>query len=519
MKRIIVLLLALVMVVSVFAACGDGKTSTTPNKTTPKPGGPSNPGTDVEIPQNQQLNLDLNSIDHDGAVVTVFHWKPENNNVEFGMEADAINNDAVNDAIYKRNSYTEEGLGIDLEWVEQNSIYTKMTTFADKLRARISDPMTPVDIIAAQTKGMPCLITEGLLTDLNTYSDTLDLDKAWWPSDCQDALAVKDRVYFVSGDISANLLRMMTVLFVNKQILAARGYEYNNLMEDVKDYKWTLDTLIEMTSGIYEDLDTATAGPSLGDKFGLVSLYFHSDALFAGLGYRFMIKSTKDNEVFRLSNQVVTLTADEYVTKMKNWSENNDMWLDPTEKVYENVFKNGDSFFILHRAWYGFELQKTEIQYAVLPTPALDEKQGEYFTTIGNQYSGFGICSSSPDYDRAAETIQTLGYYGMNTTTPALFEVSFQGKFSKDDYTIEMFKIIREAIIFDTGRIYDYYIALQSGMTGQSEVLSYLVTNIISKPIRDKTNFTFTSSGDPVRRQVNGYIDSANAKLLAFIDQ
>ena len=508
------------MVVSVFAACGKGNTpTTTPNKTTPKPGGPSNPGTGADIPLDQQLNLDLDSIDHEGETVTVFHWKPENNNVEFGMEADAINNDAVNDAIYKRNSYTEDGLGIKLEWVEQNSIYTKMKAFADKLRARIEDPMTPVDIVAAQTKGMPCLITEGLLTDLNAYSDILDLDKAWWPDDCKNALAVKDRLYFVSGDISANLLRMMTVLFVNKTTLAARGYDYNTLMGQIKDYKWTIDNLIEMTTGLYEDLDTATAGPSAGDKFGLVSLYFHTDALFAGLGYRFMIKSNKDNEVFRLSNQVISLTADEYVTKMKNWSANNDMWLDATEKVYEDVFKNGNSFFILHRAWYGFELQKTEIQYAVLPTPALDEKQGEYFTTIGNQYSGFGICNAATDYDRAAEVLQTLGYYGMSTTTPALFEVSFQGKFSKDDYTIEMFDIIRDSIVFDTGRIYDYYIALESGLGTQSEVLAYLVTNIISKPILNGTNFTFTSTGDPVRRQVNNYIDAANAKLIAYIEQ
>ena len=514
MKRFFVLLLAVLMIVSCFAACGDSQKTTTPNKTTPKPQSGGNVGA-TEDPA-KQLNVDIDNIDYEGETVTVFHWKPQNNNVEFGMEADQINNDAVNDAIYKRNSYTEEALGITFEWVEQNSIYTKMTAYIDKLRARISDPMTPVDIVAAQAKGMPCLITEGLLTDLNVYSDSLDLEKAWWPSDCQEALAVKDKIYFVSGDVSANLLRMMTVLFVNKTTLAARGYDYTTLMEDVKAYKWTLDDLIEMTTGVYEDLDTATAGPSLGDKFGLVTLYFHTDALFAGLGYRFMIRSNKDNEVFRLSNQVVTQTAVDYVTTLKNWSENNDLWLDPKETVYGDVFKNGDSFFILHRAWYGFELQKTDIQYAVLPAPAADEAQGEYFTTIGNQYSGFGVCAESTDYDRAAEALQVLGYYGMNTTTPALFEVSFQGKFSKDDYTIEMFNIIRGSIIFDIGRIYDYYISCESGNTSD---LSLLVTNVISMPVRDKTNFTFASSGDPTRRLIGDYIESANEKLLNYVNQ
>ena len=154
MKRFIVLLLALVMVVSCFAACGDDKGKTTPqSQSTPKPGGSSTG--DKEIPENEKLNLDLDSIDHEEATVTVFHWKPENGCVEFGMEPDQINNDAVNDAIYKRNSYTETGLGISIEWIENNYAYNKMTQFTDKLRARLADPMTPVDIVAAQTTSPP----------------------------------------------------------------------------------------------------------------------------------------------------------------------------------------------------------------------------------------------------------------------------------------------------------------------------------------------------------------------------
>lgn len=505
------------MVVSCFAACGDSKgESTPPKQTTPNKDNNDDDVTD-DIPEEEQLNIDLNSIDHEGATVTVFHWKPEHGCVEFGMEMDQINNDAVNDAIYIRNSRTEEELGIDLEWVEQNSIFTKMTQFIDKLRARTSDPMTPVDIVAPQTKGMPMLITEGLITDLNVYSDVLDLEKAWWPEDCLNVLDIKGNTYFVSGDISANLLRMMTVVFVNKKTLSARGYDYVELMEQVKAYEWTLDDLISMTENVYEDLDKATAGPSIGDKFGLVTAYFHTDGIFAGLGYRYMTKSNKDDEVFRLSNQVASETAVEYVTKMKNWTADNDLWIDPSEVNYEDVFKNGDSLFMLHRAWFGFELQKTDIQYAVLPVPTIDDNHGRYYTAIGNQFSAYAIRTESRDYDIAAETMQTLGYFALQTTTPALFEVSFQGKFSKDDYTIEMFNIIRDSIIFDIGKIYEYYIATASGDTSGG-VLPYLISNIISYPIADGSNFTFTSASDPTRRLLNTYIKETNEKLLEYID-
>ena len=293
MKKIIALLLVLITLISMIA-CGDEPTQTTPSTvTTPKP---SENGGEEEIPEDEKINLDLDSIDHDGAKVYIAHWVPQVDCVEFGMEADEINNDAVNDAIYKRNMYTETALGIDIEWVEMNYVYTKTSQFVDKLRARLSDPLTPVDIIAAQVKSMPCFIIEGLLTDLNAYSDTLDLEKAWWPDDCKDALAAKDRNYFVSGDISANVLRMMTVLFVNKKTLAARGHEYEELAKKILAYEWTIDDLVSMTAGAYEDLDAKVAGPSLGDKFGLVTTAVHSDAFYGGFGYRFMVKSNRDNE-------------------------------------------------------------------------------------------------------------------------------------------------------------------------------------------------------------------------------
>ena len=520
MKKIILLALALLMVVSVFASCGGTQIATTPNKqSTPQGSTPGNNGGGdvVDVPEEQKLNVDLDSIDYGGDTVRVFHWKPRDGCVEFGMDADDINNDAVNDAIFNRNTYTEEGLGITFEWVEQDSIYYEMTAFTDKLRGMISDPTTPVDIVAAMTKGIPVLITEGLLTDLSTYSDSLDLSKAWWPSQCQDALSIKDKIYFVSGDASANLMRMMTVFFVNKTILAARGYDYEELMAKVKAYEWTIDDLIEMTTGVYEDIDNVS-GISKDDKFGLCTTYFHTDAIYTGLGYKYLVKSNKEDEVFRYSTQFVTQVAIDYVTKMKNWAENNDFWIDSTKSDYETNFLNGNSFFTIHRAYYGFDLQKTDIQYAVLPAPALDVNQKRYYTTIGHQYSAFGVCTSSPDYDRAAETIQTLGYFGMHTTTPALFEVSFQGKFSKDEHTIDMFNIIRESIVFDMGRIFDYFIACECGQSGTGAT-KYLVANFVSFPVMNKTNFTFTSSGDPIRRLVDTYIDSANKKLLDYVEQ
>ena len=516
MKKLVLIMLALVMVVSVFASCAGGDEKTTPKQTTKKP----TKVEDEETPENEKINLDLGSIDHDGETVHVFHWQTSAK--DFGMALADIGNDAVNDAIYNRNSYTETDLGITIDWYEQdNSNYTRTRNFVDKLDARKQDPNTPVDIIAAGIRSMATVMVEGHLTELNTYSDTLDLTKAWWPENLQDAIEVKGNLYFVSGDISATLLRMMSCIFVNKTILESNGTDYVEFMEKVKKYEWTFDDLIELTENQYQDLDNIV-GPSAGDKFGLITLYYLSDALYTGLGYQYGIMSSKDTEVIRISPQLGGETATNYVQKMKDWHADYDFYMgytDPQEAGFADSFLNGNALFVLHYASFGFEVQKTDVKYAVVPAPALDTTQGRYYTNVVNSFSGYGVCEASNDYDLAATTIQVLGYHAYSTTTPAIFEVSFQGKFSKDEYTIEMFDIIRESIVFDSGRVYDYFISSQQ--TGF--ILDYILPNIVSYGIKgneyqEDTNYNFASMGDPTRKKAQQCIDSANSKILAYIE-
>jgi ABC-type glycerol-3-phosphate transport system substrate-binding protein len=503
------------MLVSAFASCGGDATQSTPKQTTKKP------ETTEDKPESEQMNLDLDSIDYDGTEVHIFHWKPDADYHEFGMNLADVNNDAVSNAIYQRNSYTETDLGITLDWQEQTgSIYTQTRSFIDRLESRVKDPNTPVDIIAAQARSMPYFMVEGHLTDLNTYSDSLDLTKAWWPENIQETFEIKDRLYFVSGDISANLLRNMTVIFVNKTMLESIGEDYIELMEKVKNYEWTLDDLIVLNEGMYHDVND-NGERDLEDKYGLITFYYHSDALYAGLGYQYMSKSSRDDQAFRLSSQIASETASNYIQKMKDWHATHDFHMYLPEKAYFEPFLNGNALFLIHRAWFGFELQKTDIKYAVLPTPALDTNQQRYYTTIGHQLTTYGVCSASPDYDIAAQTLQVLGYHAFSTTTPALFEVSFQGKFSKDDYTIEMFNIIRNSVVFDVGRIFDVFITTLDG--GFETYKYYLLSNVVSFAIRGNADgteisFNFPSTGDPTRRKVQQDLDVANKKIVDFID-
>ena len=143
---------------------------------------------------------------------------------------------------------------------------------------------------------------------------------------------------------------------------------------------------------------------------------------------------------------------------MIEWVQSNDVWSDMdygAKGSTEKAFREGRSAFQLMRATFGFQLSETDLEYGILPPPMYDTSvQEEYITTLGNPYTMYSLSGGTKDGERAAAVLQTMGYYGYSLTTPAIFEVTFKGKFSKDPNAIEMFNVIRESIGFDLGILY-----------------------------------------------------------------
>ena len=461
-------------------------------------------GERVELPRDKELNIDIDQIDYNNDMVGVYHWKTSLGAEEFNMYEDAIYGSIVNEAIYRKNLYTEMNLGIDIEFYEQKGSYTQIENFVNKLEGYIEDPMLPVDIIAGQTRTMPAVMIEGYLADLNGYSDIVDLDKAWWPVNCKSSHELGGKLYFVSGDISPNFTRMMTCIYFNKNMLKEYGHDYNALLESVRSYEWTLDDLMAMTKDTYRDLDTVS-GPSGGDRFGITTTYYHTDALYAGLGYKFMERSARDGEVFKISYDYLSDNMTSYVTEMSEWAASNDLLVSDSESLYTNAFINGNALMTLNRFAFGSTLSDADFEYAVLPTPLKDENQSDYYTTLGNAYTSYGICAASSDALRAAETMQLLGYYGYTFTTPAVILDSFK---SAGEGTDEMVEIIQKSVIFDLGRMYDSFVI-------DSAERSHMLANIASYAIRD--NEAWNSAFDSIERAlVENMVNKANERIVAL---
>ncbi len=468
MKKLIPLLLAIIMIVGVFAACNDTKPAATtkkPSESEPKDTGKATGDASGDVivddtPTEEKLNLDLDAIDYGNQEFFIYHW--QTSNPEFDVNEEAEEGDPINEALYQRNLKVEEGLGIKLNFHGEPGGDNQQTSFRSKYELRIQDPETPVDLIASYSRAAPYMMIAGHTVDLYSYSDDLDISKAWWPNNVREEHEIKGRLFYTSGDASTGLLTMMEIFFVNKTLLGQLDHDYEQFIKDIMNKKWTIDKFIEMTKDVYQDMDDKK-GKSEGDMFGLVTgSVTGSDSLYIGMGYKLFEISTEDDVIYTLSDDLGDNTS-HYVKKITEWWDSQGVCLSGQDGMpslgisgMEAIFSGSRALFLSSRIGY-FNASTCEVDFTIVPAPLADENQKIYLTNVGNPYSLFSIASASSDKQLTARALQALGYYGYTYTTPALFEVTFKGKYAKDDYAIELFDIIRSGITFEIGRTFDRY--------------------------------------------------------------
>ena len=519
MKKLLTLLLALVMVVGVLAACND---SSNAPETTKKPtdsqkdpnatqGGDGTPGATDPVdttPVEQKLNIDLEGLDYGNREFYIYHWSTSS--PEFDVDEEAQEGDPIQEALYQRNLKLEEGLGIKLNFHGETGGAGDESSFTDKLATRVQDPETPVDLVASYSRAAPFVLVEGLAVDLLSYTTDLDLSKVWWPVLVREEHEIKGRLFYTSGDASTGLLTQMETLFMNKRVFESRGGDYEQFMKDVKNGKWTLDDLIELTTGTYQDVDDIP-GESNGDTFGIMANNVNfGDGMWTAYGYTLFDVSSADDSVYELSDDLLGENAQSFVKKMTDFCATNDAHLQ-----HENAqdlmsaaditahFAADKTLFIQMRIG-NFDSSLVETAYTILPLPKGSDTQERYYTCVGNPYSLYSICSVSTDKDLVAQVLQTMGYYGYTYTTPAIFEVTFKGKVAKDDHAIEMFDILRESITFDVGRTFD-------------RITGTMLPNLVSRAWVDGQPWSSALTATK-KKVLSQSMTAANKKILAILE-
>jgi len=444
MKRLITLFLALIMLVPcalTLVSCADtnGKTSVTVEG-----------GSDLEWIDN--LPADLNFSEESDNIVTMLVWGAQTTAHAYrSVIVDEASADAVDQQLFKRNQMVERRLGVEIEGIHASDTDRIITSSA---MTALSAGTDDYDVVVGNAIFDIYITLQDVLLDLNTLeqygADYIDLSQPYWPGDYLKEVNYKDKMWWLTGDITTSYLSQMQVIFVNGELYEKYLFQtYGSFYDVVKRGDWTLDMMNEMSDAIFMDTGDKIDENDETDINGLLLEHACADIYALGAGIRF---STRDAD----GAPVLSIVNDNTIKFMEKYFE-----LKQSKGTYyvtsniglSEVFKSGNGLFVRKAMEFAESDLREMNNFYVVPVPKL-EKDAEYRTRVGDWVSLYAIPKACNNYAMAAATLEALASASYSLVTPVYYDEALKYKYTRDDDAAEMIDIIRDSTDVDFALMY-----------------------------------------------------------------
>ena len=382
-------------------------------------------------------------LDFGGVTVNLF-MRDDSPLAEFNVTEDS--GDIVDSAIYHRNATVSERLNVTFNHIGHPCAWADIPNFTAQVEKSVLANDGAYDIIGTYSMALADLAVANMLYDI---SDTkyLDFSQPWWSKMYLEKSYVGEKLYFVSGDISANMTYFTYVYFFNKSMIDR--FDLDNPYDLVNNGTWTLDKFAEMTKGVYADLNS-NGKKDKDDQYGSMMYNVYVDSMYWGSGMT--VLSQDANGQIQLSNDLSSEKAVDLITKVLDiYTVSPDHYFGG----YDQTFHNGNILFTCDEMLYAItNLRDVEFDFGVLPAPKYDEAQDTYYTTLGGPIFMYGMPTTIADPDMASAVMEALASESYYNVTPVLFETAMKVKYSRDTESAQMFDIIRDSRTTDLARVF-----------------------------------------------------------------
>jgi len=486
MKKHLSLLLVLLMLAPAIVSCAETEDTASPDT----PDVSADAGTEETVPEETEISRENypdtlpDDLDFGGETVTIHSRGDDQAFLEIGVEE--MTGEPVNDAVYERNAMVSERLNVQLNPIRAEG-WESYNNAISSLRASIMAADGAYDIIAGWSARIPSLSLEGLLLDVLPLP-YLDLDQPWWNASAVEELEIANKLYFVTGNIAKTMTSAMFVFAFNQKL--ATDYELENLYDVVKENRWTIDYVYELSSAAYIDTDgDGTASPA--DNYGLITSCINdADSFLQGCQVSMISRDESGLPFLDVDTERMTTI----VEKVYNL-----YWNNPGCRAHlsgyteREIFVEGRALLVTAAMEnVASTFAEMEDDFGVLPYPMLDETQGKYGTRVQDALSLWCIPIDAKNPEMSAAVLEALGAQSYRTVTPAYFDVALKNRYSRDEQTAEMMDLIQDSALINFEQLYNESIGnpwfvLRTLMPAQnSNYASYWATNskVITKMLQ-----------------------------------
>lgn len=462
MKKFICLLIAFIMAVS-FISCASEKT--VDEVTTAAPDTAAD-----EWSERYLVKEELPEEDYEGYTFTVYLRSDVGVHEDFVAETET--GDIVNDAVYRRNMNIEERFNVKIAYGYDDTQNTTYTTSAVNAILANEDVN---DVLGLHGAFAFVYAKEGYVLDWKTELRWVDLEKPWWDHDFAKNLAIANKLFAMTGDISHLSIGATFCMIFNKNLFDQYLIDYP--YETVKAGKWTFEKFAEIVKLTSIDLNGDAKMTPDADLYGIeMGIWNIPTQTFYSAGDR--VISIDDAGVPSLT-PFNERTVDIFV-KFFDLVDHYNCYISGIHPAYQgSIFREGRALFTGASMGSLVSLRDMENDIGIIPAPKYNESVEKYHSLVDAGQNVFSVPVTAQDPERTSVILEALCAEGYRSVVPVFFEEALQVKYTRDDESAAMLEIIRTGRIFD----YGYFDATISWD------LSYIGRNLSEPANRDFASF------------------------------
>lgn len=463
MKKIFTII-SLGLIIVLLFACSDSDTGKGGNVTDES--GKSTIQTEIT---DDKVKPDLPDVTYDGYNFRFFVRGPEESEhwqVLRNIYTEEIDGEPLNDALYERNRKIEDIYNITISATPSNST----TGSANEISKWILAGDDAYDVIIPGMHQFGAIMMSGVLVDLNELPH-IGWDKPWWDQNLINDLSIGGKLYGMMGDICISTIRSTRILMFNKQMIT--DYTLDDPYSLVREHKWTLDKMFEMSQNVSEDIN-GDGVMDVNDKYGYLVQKSATVNLFFSAGENMSSKDSDDIPYVSIANNeravnVVTKIMDILTSNSSHVGEDADVKL---------MFEEGRGLFFGEVLNLVETMREADINFGVIPVPKYDEHQEKYYHFSDSWCMALiGVPKTNTDLARTSVILEALCAESSDTLVPAFYEINLKGKFFRDTESEEMLELINGTRVISMDEIFGW--GMHAAIRSLFDNLSYDVTSKI----------------------------------------
>ena len=450
LKKSLALLLILLMLVPFATSCkknGAGDSESNGGDVSESQGQSESQGGSNRYEQYDVIDA-VGERDYGGYNITVAHV----GHAHFADEISPkrITGDLVSDSLYKRDRTIEKRLNVKMNtYVADGSGVYRL---GEAVREGVSSGLHPFDIMINPLYTACSFITEGLYYDMNTLED-VDFDQVYWGKFANDSMEIGGVQYVATGAIALNYYRFIFATIVNDRILNETTGEVPDLIQVVKDDKWTLEYQTALANKYYADQGAAGKDEDdilgfYGSAQGIVNIY--CDPYLSASGVSILGKDaegylTVDFDLNRASSAVSAVS--DLLTAPGSLVSTT------TSDNLPDMFGNGNVLMTTLRFMeIGYDAVKNmNDTYTILPMPMLNEDQEDYYSTLHDSASGVAIpiTLEEKNLQMIGAVVEVMAAESYRMVTPAYYENVLKTRYVANPDNWEIVDMIMTNAVLD----------------------------------------------------------------------